>query len=87
MYAYTKASLDALEKLPKPVRRQIKGKIDVLADGTTRQGIKVRGVMDGPHHIYRIRSGPYRILYSIREGSNIIVLDIGHRRAIYRRLN
>ena len=43
--------------------------------------------MDGTHHVYRIRSGHYRILYSIRDGSNIIVLDIGHRRDIYRRLN
>ncbi len=87
IYAYTKAALDALEKLPKEVRRQIKGKIDGLADGTTRQGIKVQGVMDGTNHVYRIRSGPYRILYSVRDGSNIIVLDIGHRREIYRRLN
>ena len=87
IYAYTKASLDALEKLPKDVRRQIKRKIDGLADGTTRQGIKVQGVMDGPHHVYRIRSGHYRILYSVRDGSKILVLDIGHRSHIYRRLN
>ena len=83
IYAYTKASLDALEKLPKDVRRQIKRKIDGLAEGTTRQGIKVQGVMDGPHHVYRIRSGSYRILYSVRDGSNIIVLDIGHPASLH----
>jgi len=87
IYAYTKASLDALAAMPKDVRRQIKRKIDGLAEGSTRQGIKLRGVLDGTHHVYRIRSGHYRILYSIRDDSKIIVLDIGHRRDIYRRLN
>ena len=31
-----------------------------------------------------IRSGDYRILYALEGGSRITILDIGHRKDIYR---
>ena len=35
---------------------------------------------------YRIRSGNYRIIYEIHEDIiTIVVIDVGHRREIYRR--
>ena len=37
---------------------------------------------------FRVRVGDYRILYSIDSGRLIIlIIDIGHRREIYRRVN
>ena len=83
-FSYTQAALDAFEKLPKKSRRQIKSKIDGLVGGTIARGVKVRGI---DANIYRIRSGDYRILYTVRGSSHVIILDIGHRKDIYRRMN
>jgi mRNA interferase RelE/StbE len=43
---------------------------------------KLRGI-----NAYRIRSGDYRIIYEIHDNIiTVVVIDIGHRREIYRRL-
>lgn len=45
----------------------------------------VHGRMDGESRVYRIRSGDYRILYSVNENTGeILILDIGHRKNVYR---
>lgn len=84
-FAYTRAALSALEKIPKKSRQQIRKKVELLSDNPATKGVKiVRGVMDGENNVYRVRSGDYRILYTIRDGPQIVVLDIGHRKDIYR---
>lgn len=84
--AYTKAALEALAAVePKKVRQQIKGKIDALLNDPKPPGsAKVQGVMDGPYEVYRIRQGKHRVLYSVRGDTEILILDIGHRKDIYR---
>ncbi|MEO8861462.1 MAG: type II toxin-antitoxin system RelE/ParE family toxin [Ginsengibacter sp.] len=43
---------------------------------------KLKGI-----NAYRIRSGNYRIIYEIHDNIvTIVVIDVGHRREIYRRL-
>jgi mRNA interferase RelE/StbE len=83
--AYSKAALKGLASVePKKVRRQVKEEIDALATNPHPNGCcKVQNVTDGDHEVYRIRQGDYRVLYSVRT-SEIIVLDIGHRKHIYR---
>jgi len=84
--AYTKAALDGLASAePKKVRQQIKARIENLAIDQKPQGCAKMfgGLSDGAHEVYRVRQGDYRIIYSIRE-TEIIVLDIGHRKDIYR---
>ena len=84
-FAYTESALQYLEKLEsKKIRRQIKRKIESLAANPhSPTSKKLQGVMDGENSVYRIRSGAYRILYVVR-GIIIVILDIGHRRDVYR---
>lgn len=85
-FTYDQAALEYLDTLPKKFRRQIKDKIQSLAGEPRPPGTKqLHEVTDGPNPVYRLRSGDYRILYSIRNETTIVVLDIGHRKDVYRR--
>ena len=63
---------------------RIRDKIDSLADNLPDPNItKLKG--DNPFH--RLRVGDYRIIYEIQNDVLIIlVLKIGHRKEIYRKL-
>lgn len=84
--AYADAALKALAEVePKKIRRQIKGRIDSLMSDPYPQGCeKMETVKDGLYDVYRIRHGKHRILYSVRNDIEILVLDIGHRKDVYR---
>jgi mRNA interferase RelE/StbE len=84
--AYTEDAVVALAAIqPKKVRQQIKKRIDALANDPKPPGsAKVIGVMDGPHEVYRVRQGKHRVLYSVRGDTEVVVLDIGHRKDVYR---
>jgi mRNA interferase RelE/StbE len=84
-FAYTEAALKFLETtIPTKIRGQIKRRIEALAANPTPPGSKkLQGVMDGEYPVYRARQGDYRILYSVR-GVIIVILDIGHRKNVYR---
>lgn len=85
-FAYAKPALDYLDTIPKKFRRQIMGKVASLVKDPYPNGAKqLRSVMDGTSPVYRLRSGDYRVLYSIRDGTTIAVLDIGHRKEVYRK--
>jgi len=86
-FSFTEAALTYLEtSVPQKVRGQIIDKIKSPAQNPHPPGCsKVKGVKDGELSIYRIRSGDYRVLYSVRPGPLIMVLDIGHRKDVYRR--
>jgi mRNA interferase RelE/StbE len=74
-----------LEGIPVKFRKQIVNKINGLAADSRPPGSRiVHRAMDGERTIYRIRSGDYRVLYSIRDDAVIEVLDIGHRKDVYR---
>ena len=62
-------------------RRRLVDRISALAEDPRPRGCeKLSG-----HDKYRIRQGPYRILYSIRdEHSTVHVVKVGHRRDVYR---
>ncbi|MFB3061065.1 MAG: type II toxin-antitoxin system RelE/ParE family toxin [Candidatus Binatia bacterium] len=46
-----------------------------------RGSIKLTGVP-----LYRLRVGPYRVLYEVNvESQKVTIVSIGHRREIYRR--
>jgi mRNA interferase RelE/StbE len=85
--AYTQAALKGLAAVePKKVRQQTKARIDALARDPKPAGCaKIMGSLaDGPHEVYRVRQGDYRIIYLIKGETEIVVLDIGHRKDIYR---
>ncbi len=61
----------------------IREAITLLAQNPRPQGYKKLKGTDA----YRIRSGNYRIIYEIHDDIiTIVVIDVGHRREIYRRL-
>ena len=81
---FKRSAVKALKRVPKRDRRRISDKIDSLSenlpDHTTT---KMKG--DNPFH--RIRVGDYRIIYEIQNKILLIlVLKIGHRKDIYRKL-
>lgn len=85
-FAYGDVALEYLHGLQPKIRRQIIAKISALASDPHPSGCKlVQGMKDGEDRIYRIRSGDYRVLFTVRNSpDHIVVLDIGHRKDIYR---
>ncbi len=78
----TRDALRALAKLDKPVRRRVQGAIDRLADDPHPAGmIALRGAPGA----FRIRVGDYRVIYVLHDDRLlVVVIDIGHRRDVYR---
>lgn len=77
------SAMRALSKIQKRDRLKILEKIDTLEQDPSPTGsVKLKGYKEA---LYRIRSGDYRIVYSIKQEVLIVlVVDIGHRREIYR---
>lgn len=78
----TPDAVHALAKLDKPVRRRIQTAIDRLGETPRPANMTaLRGLRGG----YRIRVGDYRVVYTVDDGRVlVVVIDIGHRREIYR---
>lgn len=73
-----------LRKLDGSARRRIQAAIELLADETRPAGAKMLVGGDGE---WRVRTGDYRIVYEIHDDILVIlVVALGHRRDIYRRL-
>jgi mRNA interferase RelE/StbE len=69
-------------KLPKSAQRRLAITINSLASDPRPRGSRR---LQGYEDVYRVRSGVYRIIYSIMDKRLlIIVLKIGHRKDIYR---
>lgn len=79
----TTSAARSLKKLERSVQVRVAGAIDSLAlDPRPTGAIKLSNQDD----IYRIRTGDYRIIYSVTDRKLIVlVIAIGHRREIYRK--
>jgi mRNA interferase RelE/StbE len=85
--SYTKAALAFLATAPKKHAAQIIRRIEALAVDSRPTGAKrLEGVEDAGQPVWRERSGDYRILYCVRDGKTVVVLDIDHRKDVYRNL-
>ena len=72
-----------LAALDKPVRERVAAAIDALAETPRPSGAIA---MQGAAGLLRIRVGSYRVVYTVSDRELIVlVIDIGHRREIYRR--
>ena len=71
-----------LRRLPAADQERVAAKASALATDPRPAGTrKLRGYED----VWRVRVGPYRILYSVADAEVIvIVLKVGHRSRIYR---
>jgi mRNA interferase RelE/StbE len=76
-----KSAAKALANLPSEDYQKVRDAIRGLATNPRPQGcLKLTG-REG----WRIRIGVYRVIYTINDSDkNIVVLDLGHRRDIYR---
>lgn len=85
-FAYTEAALAFLEGMPQKTRGQVKRKIEALAADPNPPGSKkLVGVEVKGEPVHRVRSGDYRVLYLVRNHpDHIVILDIGHRKDIYK---
>ena len=78
------AALRQLEEAPRSDQKRIRGRIDGLADDPWPAGVKR---LRGRREFLRIRSGNYRIVYTVdRNRLTILIIKIGHRRDVYRHL-
>lgn len=83
-FAYSHKALEYLKSIQQKLRKQIVAKIQALAADPMPPGVKlIQGMTDGEERVYRIRSGDYRVLYVVR-GAIVVVLDIDHRKDVYR---
>ena len=82
---FKRSAAKALRKTPKSDQKRIADKIDSLSENLPDPAItKMKG--DNPFH--RIRVGDYRIIYEIHgDILLIVILKIGHRKEVYRRLS
>jgi len=73
-----------LKALPKPIQTQIGRRIDKLVENPRPHGVEK---ITGGNDLYRVRSGDYRILYTINDQKLLVlVIKIGDRKEVYRRL-
>ena len=72
-----------LEGLPPKHARQIDARILRLAvEPFPPTSLKLQGTSD----VYRVRQGPYRILYRVNRSEDLLIVEaIGDRKEIYRR--
>ncbi|MDY6989467.1 MAG: type II toxin-antitoxin system RelE/ParE family toxin [Thermodesulfobacteriota bacterium] len=78
------AVLKSMKRLPKKDLRRIKKKIDGLAENLPDPATTK---MKGNNNFHKIRAGNYRIVYQIHEDRLVIlVVKVGHRKDVYKRL-
>lgn len=79
---YAPAASKSIEKLPRTLQQRILARVEGLATEPRPPGcVKLAG-----QDAYRVRVGDYRIIYTIHDQRLIVlVIDVGHRREVYRR--
>ncbi len=71
-----------LRKLPKAAIQNVLHAVEQLAEHPYPVGVKK---LVGTDHIYRLRIGNYRILYSVFSTTLLIeIIRVGHRKDVYR---
>ena len=81
---FKRSATKELKKIPRSDRRKVGDRIDSLAENLPDP---VTTKMKGDNPFHKVRVGDYRIVYEIQEGLHVIlVLKIGHRKDVYRRL-
>jgi mRNA interferase RelE/StbE len=74
----------ALERLDSPARKAVAQVIDALAADPRPPGVSA---LKGHRPYLRVRSGDYRVIYSVDDAARRVrVAVVGHRRVVYRNL-
>ena len=82
---FTKSAAKALMAIPRKDQKRIARKIERLAQNPPAPA---KTKMKGNNPFHRVRVGDYRIIYEIQnEILLILILKIGHRKEVYRRVS
>lgn len=84
MYAvfYTSTAARQFRRLPSEVRGRIQRAVEALADNPRTLRTEK---LEGSANAYRIRTGEYRVLYTIEDPiRRVVIYRIRHRREAYR---
>ncbi len=82
-FRFTPASLKQLKKLPLQIQTRIINKIKYFI-ASDNPLVFAKHLTDPQAGQYRFRVGKYRIICDM-SGKDLIVLDIGHRKDIYKK--
>ena len=81
---FTRSAEKEFAKLSVKIRGRISEAINVLAQNPYSELLKTKK-LKGADDLYRIRVGDYRVVYSVRnETLVVIIIKIGNRREVYR---
>ena len=81
---FARSARKELEDLPANIAGRILGRIEVLAGNPRPAGVIK---LHGSKHLWRLRVGDYRVVYSINDYSRTVdVAVVRHRRDVYRNL-
>lgn len=83
--SYSKQAVKELQKLDKPTRALIIGWIEKNLEGCENPRVHGRGLTANHSGKWRYRIGDYRLIADIQDDQILIlILNIGHRREIYK---
>ncbi len=75
------SAVKEIEAIPRKDRARIAKRIATLSDNPRPPGCEKLSAQER----YRVRQGPYRIVYSISDaGQTVVVVKVGHQREVYR---
>lgn len=78
------SALRELALAPRQERKRIKEKIHRLGDNPRPPELKG---LQGKRQYFRLRSGDYRIIYTVEDDRRrVLIIKVGHRRDVYRSL-
>lgn len=81
---YDPQALKELTKLDKPVARRVIKAVDALRFVPRPSGART---LVGYPHLWRIRVGDYRVIYTIKDSELLVLaLRVAHRSSVYRSL-
>lgn len=84
---FVKSAQKEFEKLPKNIKAKTLDALHVLSRNPYSELLRVKR-LKGAQALYRIRIGDYRVVYDVRADVLVIlVIKIGHRSDVYRRLS
>ena len=76
-------ALREFDGLPRVAQERLRGAIDDLAEEPRPRGAVKLTDADA----YRVRIGPYRVAYAVRdERLVVLIVKVGHRRDVYREI-
>ena len=80
--AITRTAERQLKKLPLDDRRRVAQTVAMLAIDPRPKGSRK---LAGHDDVFRVRTGRYRLIYSVEDKQlTVLVLKIGHRKDVYR---